>query len=151
MSIQEELNLIESKDGILRPAAVVEFARNKKTALHHLFTWDDTEAANQYRLWQARSIIKARVTIIEVEQKQYNVRAFVSLSPDRKEAGGGYRSITTVAADEVMRSQLLKDALGELGTFRRKYQGLRELARVFTEIEAVIGPDEVAEKQPALV
>lgn len=137
MTVQEELRTIEAEHGILRPEDVVEFARNKKTALHSQFEWDDSEAAQKYRLWQARYVISTSVTIIEAEQKKYAVRAFVSLTPDRRAEGGGYRSIASVMTDDEMKAQLFKDALAELGTFRRKYHSLKQLSEVFEAIDAL--------------
>jgi len=137
MTILEELRLIEGKHGVLKSEDVVEFARNKKTTLHGQFVWDDTEAARLYRLYTARQVILASVTILEREDKKYTVRAFVSLSPDRQEEGGGYRSITTVLGDSEMKGQMLKDALGELATIRRKYNSLSQLSKVFLAIDEV--------------
>lgn len=37
-------------DGRLTPAEVLEEARNPESPLHDQFTWDDTEAAEKYRL-----------------------------------------------------------------------------------------------------
>ena len=81
------------------------------------------------------------MTIIEAEEKRFTVRAFVSLTPDRKSEGGGYRSIASVMTDDEMKAQLFKDALGELGVFRRKYQGLKQLSEVFAAIDAVQEPE----------
>ncbi len=66
--IKQELEaLAEANNGILRPEIVVEFARDAKTALHSRFEWDDTEAAKQYRLWQARQIIKVAINVLPAE------------------------------------------------------------------------------------
>ncbi len=52
--IKQELEaLAEANNGILRPEIVVE--------------WDDTEAAKQYRLWQARQIIKVAINVLPAE------------------------------------------------------------------------------------
>lgn len=45
----------------LTPPTVVEAARNPASPLHGLFEWDDGRAAAQYRLEQARRIIKTIV------------------------------------------------------------------------------------------
>jgi hypothetical protein len=137
MTIQEELQSIEEKNGILRAEDVVEYAKNKKTALHSQFVWEDTEAARLYRLYTARQVIKASVTIIERDNKEYTVRAFVSLTTDRTQEGGGYRSITTVLSDADMKKRMVSDALGELVTIRRKYKELSELSKVFLAIDEV--------------
>ena len=133
--ILKELQVLESKNGILKPEDVVEFARNKNTALHDRFTWDNTEAAHLWRLHEARNII--RCVAIYSEPRQEYVRAFVSLVPDRADDGGGYRAIGKVMSDEEMRKQLLADALREFETFKSKYYGLKELAHVFEEMDKV--------------
>ena len=107
----------------LRPEAVVQFAKNAKTSLHRYFTWDDGEAAQAYRVMQARALIRVAVTVLETTSEK--VRAFVSLTPDRK-TGAGYRAMVDVLDDASMLGQLLKDAKAELQAFKRKYAKLEE-------------------------
>ena len=135
-NVYRELEQIrKSNGGLLRPLDVVEFARNPKTALHGRFTWDDSKAANEYRLWQARQIIRVSVTVIPNAEKEYH--AYVSLKDDRKQEGGGYRSTVSVLRHSVRRDAMLREALEELDVFRRKYAILTELAPVFEAIVTV--------------
>ena len=39
------------------PKNILEFARSENTELHKCFEWDDTKAAEKYRLQQARQIV----------------------------------------------------------------------------------------------
>lgn len=130
--VKTELDAIEQRDGTLKPEAVVEFAQNPETALHECFEWDDGIAAHQWRLQQARMLIRIMVTTLPNEQVQ--IKAFVSLKPDRHE-GTGYRSIVTVLSNDDLRAQMLQDALDEMRTFRKKYRNLRELVGVFEAME----------------
>jgi len=130
-----ELEALKKKKGILRAEDVVDFARDETTALHEQFEWDDGAAAEAYRIEQARRIIRVTVTVIRHEEKDYRVRTFVSLTPDRKLEKGGYRATYDVMGDAEHRAQLLADALAELQTFRKKYAILKELSGVFEEIE----------------
>lgn len=135
--VQEELATIQQQHGgLLRPADVVAFARNPETALHHCFTWDDTEAAEKYRLNQARAVIRLSVTVVGEDADP--VRALVSLSSDRR-SGGGYRALVDVMSDEAQRAEMLADALNDLRILRRKYQRLEALAPVWNAAEAVEG------------
>jgi len=136
---QDELKALYEKSPTrtLRPEAVVEYAKNEATELHRYFTWDDCEAAQAYRVMQARSLIRVAVHVIE--ETQESVRAFVSLTPDRK-TGAGYRATVDVMDDAQLMAQLLKDAQAELAAFKRKYARLRaagELLGVFEAIEKV--------------
>lgn len=134
--IQQELEQIRDEhDGLLRAEDVVEFARNPQTALHSCFTWDDDEAARQFRLWQARRVIKVHVTVLPSVADP--IRIWVSLESDRKRPGGGYRHLEDVMADEDYRRQLLDQALRDARRWQRKYELLNELAPVFASLEMV--------------
>ena len=64
-AIVAELETIRrNAGGVLRPEDVVSFAADPDTELHSRFEWDDTEAAQQYRLWQARQLIRVTVTVL---------------------------------------------------------------------------------------
>lgn len=122
--------------GLLRPEDVVAAARLKASPLHDQFEWDDNAAAVQYRLWQARQLIRVAVTVLP--QSEQPVRAYVSLRTDRTVAGGGYRPLGDVMGDERLREQLLAEALDDLKTFKIKYGRLRELAPVFVAAGTVL-------------
>lgn len=140
LEARQELELIRSrnKDGILFPEDVVKFARNSKTALHKFFEWDDNKAAENYRLAQARSIIRVTVEIIG-DVSTEPVRTYVSLPSDRK-SDGGYRHMAEVVEDQVMLEELFAEAQRELEAFRKKYQKLAavsEMRGVFREIQGI--------------
>lgn len=126
-----------SADGILQAEDVVEFARDERTALHSEFEWDDSVAAHQHRLEQARKIIRLTLTVVESPAGQQTVRMYASCDSDRVKPGGGYRSLVEVMNSEDLRDQLLHAALRDLRTVRRKYQQLRELQPIFRAIDRV--------------
>jgi hypothetical protein len=134
----EELEFVRSKHGgVLRPEDVVEFARDERTALHGDFQWDDTEAAQQFRLWQARQVIRLVITIVDSPAGKQLIPMYVSLVSDRQQPGGGYRPLVDVMNAEDLRDELLRQALAELKTVRKKYQQLQELRPIFRAIEKV--------------
>lgn len=129
-----ELETIKQKHGgILKPEHVVEFARDPATAVHGWFDWSDASAAEKYRLEQARMLI--RIMVATVDGASDPVRVNVSIMEDRKQPGGGYRSLEDVMADPDMRRKVLKTALVELSAARRRYKALNELAEVFSAID----------------
>lgn len=132
---RSELEKIRARaGGTLKPEDVVEFARDESTALHSVFTWDDTEAAAQYRLWQARQVIRVCVTVRD-DVKGPPIRTYVSLYDDRGD--DGYRLLTDVLSDDEMRDKLLLQALSELKTWQAKYRQLEKLAPIFAAAEKV--------------
>lgn len=121
--------------GLLRPEDVVAAARPADSPLHDQFEWDDGRAAGEYRLWQARQIIRVAVRILPPEEQP--IRAYVSLRTDRTVTGGGYRSLCEVLSDRQLREQLLAEALDDMEGFGRKYGRLKELAPVFAAAKKV--------------
>lgn len=131
--IQEELDQIATAhDGVLHPHDVVEFAQNPETALHGRFTWDDTKAAHEHRIWEARQVIRLYVNVVHEESPP--TRVFVSLEEDRAN-GGGYRYVLDVLTDDQRRAQLVSQALKEFRFLRQKYQTLKELAAIYEAID----------------
>jgi hypothetical protein len=135
--ILTELAQIQEQHGTLRAEDVIEFARNENTALHAEFEWDDSAAAHQYRLEQARKIIRISVQVLPTARGNVTVPMYVSLTSDRIQPGGGYRRLEDVMSDTTLRQQYLEQALTEFERVRRKYQTLQELAPIFTAIERV--------------
>jgi len=136
--IQKELEAIrKANHGMISPEKVVEFASNPDTALHGKFTWDNGKAAHEYRLWQARTLIRVQVAYLP-QSPGVPVRAFVSLSTERNSKTGGYRPIQFVLKTKPLREQMLIDALAELEAIRRKYSTLKALAPVFAAMDNVI-------------
>lgn len=136
--IRNELTRLAAEHGgELQPKAVVDAARSDESPLHKSFDWDDTEAAEKWRLQQARQLIRAVVIYEKVGRQTVPCRVFVSLTPDREEDGAGYRLAHTVMSDETHRRQMLADAMAEMQRFKEKYRRLSELARVFEAMDGV--------------
>ena len=131
-----ELKTIAAKNhGVLRGEDIVAYARNPNTILHSWFEWDNTAAAHQYRLEQARSLVRVSVEILPRTEVEY--RAFVSLVGDQQKEGGGYRITTEVLSDNDMRDSYLQQALDEMERFEAKYTHIKELSAVFTAFHKV--------------
>ena len=154
-TITEELRFIQTNNnGTLLPYQVVEYAKDPNTLLHKKFEWEDSVAAYQHRLWQARQVIRLELIVVDRKSETPGkifinmdpgeaeegkaTRAFISLSIDRRgEAKNGYRSIEDVVSDEYMRAQMLEDARKDMNLFRRKYNMLKELSEVFDAMDKV--------------
>lgn len=128
------LDAIRAKGGgMLTPADVVRDARAKRSPLHPLFEWDDGAAAHEYRLAQARGVIRA-VVVTTPERPEAPIRAFVSVR-ESDETGRTYTSTLAALASPSLREQVLAAAKAELASWRRKYDGLLELAEVFAVVD----------------
>lgn len=111
--IKDELEAIRSANprGELVPSEVVAFARNPNTAIHNRFNWDDSEAANLYRLQQARTLIRVVVSVTGNEGgMKLLTPKFVSLSTNRG-SDRGYKPRVDVISDNEMRRRHVLDVL----------------------------------------
>lgn len=131
---QAELAAMMEHGGSLLPAAVVEWARDKETsALHACFEWDDSRAAEKYRIEQARGFIRIVVTV--PDQTTAPVRLFVSMLEDRGMVG--YRRLDDVLADSAARQKLVDQFLRELRAYELRYRRIAELAPIFAAADKV--------------
>lgn len=138
INVREELEAIRLKhDGLLTEEAILNEAKLKNHPLHDRFTWDNTEAARQWRLEEARTLIRS--VYVSIEQPKSGpvvVRAYASLPRDR-ESGGGYRAIADIMARDDLRGELLSSALNELDALKKRYSNLNELVPVFRAVDKV--------------
>lgn len=126
--ITAELKRIAAKHkGRLLPRVVVDEARNESSPLHNSFEWNDSIAGEQWRIEQARRLIQVSVIVLDGHNEP--VRAFVSLTTDRKD-GGGYLLVQNVLSNKKRREQMLRDAAAELEFFTAKFNTIQELAEV---------------------
>lgn len=136
MSVDYErvkLELAECEfEGTIKPADVLDKARDPATALHACFEWDDSRAADAHRMEQARRLI--RVYVVSDPGNSEPHRAFVALRADRK-TGGGYRTTASVMSDAELTRHLMREALGDLKAAKERYKRLQQLQRVFDAID----------------
>lgn len=139
MTQLEALKLIAERDGgLLRPAAVVEAAKPVDSPLHNAFTWDDTKAANEYRLLQAQKLIRSFKVTIEDGDKKFDAPVFVNLSTDR--VGGKddnpYRLTESLRNDMDLLAIAEKDAMEQLRGVKERYGHLKRLCDIWDVIDS---------------
>jgi len=122
--IGEELENIKAKKN-LTPNNVVEKAKNKKSILHKYFEWDNSEAAEKYRLQQAKNIINHVVEVIVIKGNVIEERAYFNVIAKNNERS--YVSLTEVIKVPSYKKQLL----GEMQT---TLENLLRLIKLFSSI-----------------
>lgn len=115
--------ITQASAGRLTPNLVVDAARSNNHPLHQHFEWDDSVAAEQFRLDQARNIIRV-VRVVDDEGKDGTSRAYLSINDKQ---GTAYRSITEIKSSADLQMALLRQADRDLDAFTRRF---RELADV---------------------
>lgn len=119
----------EIGDTCITPEEVLEKARNKKSELHKCFEWDDSVAAEKYRLEQARTVI--RMLVIKTEDKEEQPQRVFQISSQKNE----YQPIKFFMQNKDEYQKLLERAKDELKAFKNRYKSLSELEEVFDAID----------------
>lgn len=114
----------------ITPSEVLERARDEKSELHKCFEWDDSKAAEKYRTIQAGNVIRA-LYIVHKDEETAPVRVL------SKTSSSSYQPTRTFLTNENEYADLLKRALSELESFKRKYETLSELESVFEQIDLI--------------
>lgn len=116
-------------------AQILDKARDEKSELHKCFEWNDTKAAESWRMQQARRLVCNLVIKEERKSEQGpEVRLFFKTDADE-----GYKPTVLIMQDKDEYQKLLQNALAELNAFQRKYRSLSELETVFTAIDELTG------------
>ena len=113
---------------------LVADAKRASHPLHSRFTWDDTVAAQRYRLVEARELV--RTVVIQRGDGTDRVRAWVHLNretvrddPDLQhlaDGGGTYAPAEWVAERPDLKAALLLQMNRDWTAFRRKYEAYQE-------------------------
>ena len=128
---------ITSLGDTFTPEDIVELAMDENTELHKCFIWDDAEAARRYRVVQAKEMIRS-IVIIPDKKENEEQKPVVRLLVSKNEYNTTYEPISVTIRQEASYEKLLKEALRELESFRKKYQILKELDVLFEDIDKLI-------------
>lgn len=136
-TIEKELRALHSRDGVLTCEAVLEAARPKNSPLHDYFTWEDSRAAERYRLIEAGRLI-ATVKIEYTPKKAAQVVYTPAFIPTGTSSEGRrqYYPVEEVTKNDFLREKALADARNEMENTRARYSHLVNLLELSTEVFA---------------
>lgn len=127
--------LREKFKGELTPQDILDDARHDNSPLHSFFEWDDGAAAEQYRLQQARGLIRAVVAVYVREDKPaVRTKAYVHIN---EPSAPHYREATHAMSQQKTRKMVLDRALNELKAWKARYRDLEEFASLIDIIDKV--------------
>lgn len=105
----EELERIRERDGKIETETIVSEARPENAPLHPAFEWNDSVAADEYRLWQARALVRS-VEIAPQGKDEEPTPKYVHVRATSEESGY-YQSVEVA----VQNPDEWASALSELG------------------------------------
>lgn len=127
---REVISLSQRPEG-LQPKDLLERARPTTSPLHKFFEWDDREAAEKYRLEQARKLIYT-VTIRVIEDGKEPIRGNFAIRVIDIESGTStYRPLHEAMNDPLQRAQIVRRAMEEYAAWENRYHHLEELKDLF--------------------
>ena len=136
-----EIQRIESLYGKITAETVLKAAKDKDCILHKLFEWDDSKAAEKYRMAQARTLINnIEVKIIsDGEERHIPVYEVVNIRPEDdsdEQPGRQYKHINTLTYDEV--GQVKEATVRALNNLKFKLSVYRQFDKVVNHLESAI-------------
>lgn len=143
--VASELDRIRDVRGggeVARPSDVVEESRPESAPLHPLFEWDDSVAAEKYRVEQARGILRAVVSYEEADP-EVEVPAYIKVHVEH--GAQSYYPAARVMSDAEMMKSVVDRALADLKSWQERYRHLKQLAGLMAAIDGAI----VAATKPA--
>lgn len=137
----EVMSSLEDRKGRLQPNDVLEEAENVGSPLHPFFEWDDSVAAQAYRLEQARVLIgRFKITVI-IEEREIVIPKYIRdvKKPHNEQ---GYIQTTKVRKDNIG-LQLAQELGGAISLLNR--------ALSFAESRAGQLPDGTVDRVQSLI
>ena len=123
--------------GKLTAHAVVDAARDAKSPLHGYFEWDDSKAAEQYRLDQARVLIRTVQVRITIGQDEYiKVPQYVR-DPEMPPSEQGYVSLPEIKDDPLASRAALYAELTRIEGLLTRAEKIAEACGLKAEIVKV--------------
>ena len=115
----------------LTPEAVVAVATDPDHVLHESFEWNDSVASHNYRVWQARHLIRG-VKIVTPEGQKTSRFVSVKIGTNRQ-----YEDIRVVVKDIDKWQAVLTDMAQRLGEAETTLNGLVSMAQTAERGETV--------------
>lgn len=136
MSVKSLIEAVYAKHGELTPEILLDEARHPEHPLHHRFEWDDSKAAESWRLEQSAQLIRSvRITFVTASGQPADLRAFTA-TKGAESHRSTYRPTEEVVTDPLMLAIVLRDMERDWQTFKRRYEHLSEFAARFSAVAA---------------
>lgn len=107
--------LTKEYGGEVTPNILLQEAEQPNSVLHKYFEWDQSKAAKEYRLWQARKLLGAIAEVVVIKGKENPIRSFWSVS--NKECKPVYVTLKKAMSNKDYTCQLFEDTQNSLQHF----------------------------------
>jgi hypothetical protein len=132
MDLRDQLQQLYDANQRLTPALVLAEARDPDSPLHPLFEWNNDEAAERWRLHQARELIRSVRVVYKPATGTDPARSVRAWHAIRDEAGHHYEPAEQVALNPFQRRLLMADMEREWLQLQRRWSHFDEFWRLIT-------------------
>jgi hypothetical protein len=136
-SILKELRKIQDRTGRLTAELIVNTARDPKHLLHGQFEWDNSIAGEQWRIVQARRLIRRVETIYVVNNYEIRTVAYVR-DPSVDPADQGYRSVIHLAKEPDDARVAVLAEFGRVAAYLKRARDVSTALGYADEIERIL-------------
>lgn len=126
--LDNEVTRIYERDGKVAASVLLEEQTPPDAPLHDRFEWDDSKAGHEYRLDQARKLIRvARVVVGDRPSTLVHVAKVENADADGKE--GYYKPVSVIIENMSEYTIALESALIRLQAAKREVEELERVAK----------------------
>jgi hypothetical protein len=141
--VADALRRLEQENGDLNPSDVVDSARDPTSPMHDFFEWDDTIAAEQWRMSQARLLIRRVKIQVLVRDIPMDVMRYVR----NPEEPGRYSDIVRIRTDEDRSRRVVIDEMSRVAKAAKRARAVAAVLGTTEQVEEIIRLAEIIVQQ----
>lgn len=136
-AMAELQRMSKARGGKISPEELVEAARDPGSPLHDFFEWDDAEAAERYRLVQARTLLRMCRLEVTVHKRKMELPYYVR-DPEADSDAQGYVETGRLPSQEELARDVLVSEFKRAATQLRRARQLAVFFQMELEVSDLI-------------
>lgn len=145
--VGEYLAALAGPRQVITPVEVLEAAQSPGSPLHRYFTWDDSKAAQQWRINEARQVLRS-IVVCRIEGDQVSKsRDWLSVADDDQQVA--YVRSEFVWQTPSLADRVIEQARGQMEDWVRRYQDYEQIREAVSAGRTVLARLARAEKRRA--
>ena len=122
-AITKTVTKIYADRGEVRASVLLELSTPKRSPTHGAFTWDNKTAGHEFRLIQARQLIRTVHIVIEDRTER-----LIHVGVERSEGEGYYKPMSIVVSSKPEFDAAMSETLSRLNSTKAAYADLKAAA-----------------------
>lgn len=136
-ALAEMTRMSKANGGKITPEALVAAARDPDSPLHDYFEWDDSTAAEKYRMMQARTMLRSCHYNVTINNRKVELPYYMR-DPEMASMDQGYVEISRVKTEEDLSRDILVNEFRKAASQLRKARDIAAFFQMTEEVDAMI-------------